>query len=375
MESDMEDVVYTQTRNEPVEPRTRSDSSISELSSEPTDLEQYNYIMSTISQTRRPLRPISARTGPRRRRVAPDEKLDEVIRLLREKFNWSPGEFVTALAKSSTRKNKRRLENFKRVIFGDDRVVRRLVASSEAIRYRILDALNWGSGELLSELDQLAKLELYSKYNPSKLDIFLNSDISALASILQENAPRTLHLLQLLSQPRAKWFERKAQYMARYALITSILCFTRNGHTATNLPTILGLHLFARGTKAREINLLQRFGVTVGYGQVHSTLEKLSSEAAEAISREAREESIFTAYDNFEQSENVKSQRLDDPSLFHSVTSGLQLEGSDIPPGGLRQSMLGNNPLSFKQTIGAPGNIVDSTEQEVSSSVSSVSSR
>jgi hypothetical protein len=72
-----------------------------------------------------------------------------------------------------------------------------------AVICNILDTLNWRSSELLSELDQLAALDIYSKYDPSKLDIFLNSDVSALASILEENAPRTLHLLRLLSQPHA----------------------------------------------------------------------------------------------------------------------------------------------------------------------------
>src|SRR5437763_16513263 len=104
MESDMEDVVYSQPRNEPVEARTHSDSSISELSS------SYNYIISTTLSSQQPLRTISARPRRRRRRVAPNEKLDEAVRFLREELNWSPGEFIAALAKSSTRKNKRRLE-------------------------------------------------------------------------------------------------------------------------------------------------------------------------------------------------------------------------------------------------------------------------
>ena len=178
----MEDVIYTQSQSEPVEPRTRSNtSSISELSSEPTGLEQYNYILSTDSQAQSPLRPILAQTKTQCCRVASDEKLDEAIRLLRDKFNWSPGEFITALAKSSARKNKRHLENFKQVIFSDNRVVHQLVTSNEAVRHRILDALNWESSKLLLELDRLAALDIYSKYDPSKLDVFLNPDVSALA--------------------------------------------------------------------------------------------------------------------------------------------------------------------------------------------------
>ena len=57
----MEDVVYTQSPSEPVEPRCHSNSSsISGLSSVPTDLEQYNYILSTDSQAQSPLRSILA---------------------------------------------------------------------------------------------------------------------------------------------------------------------------------------------------------------------------------------------------------------------------------------------------------------------------
>ena len=78
MESDMEDIVYCQSRNEPVEPQIDSDSSISELSSEPSDLDQY--MMSSVFSSQQPLRTISVRSGPRRRRVAPDQKLDEAIR-------------------------------------------------------------------------------------------------------------------------------------------------------------------------------------------------------------------------------------------------------------------------------------------------------
>src|SRR5437764_2975212 len=127
MESDMEDVVYSQPQNGP---RTYSDSSISELSSEPADLDQY---MSSVLSNQQTLNTISARSRPRRRRMALDQKLDKAIRFLRERLNWSLGEFIATFAKSSTRQNKYRLKTFKQVIFSDDQVVDQLVASNETI--------------------------------------------------------------------------------------------------------------------------------------------------------------------------------------------------------------------------------------------------
>jgi hypothetical protein len=84
----MEDVTYTQSQSEPVMSQTRSNSlSVSELSSEPTGLEQYNYILSADSQAQNPLRPILIQTRSWHCWVTPDEKFNKVIWLLHEKFN------------------------------------------------------------------------------------------------------------------------------------------------------------------------------------------------------------------------------------------------------------------------------------------------
>ena len=73
----------------------------------------------------------------------------------------------------------------------------------------------------------------------------------------------------------------------------------------------------------------------------------------------------MTAYDNFEQVESIKSQRLDENNTFHSVTTGELVEGADIPAGGLRQDMLGNAPLTLDQALRNPGNRLDEIELQV----------
>jgi hypothetical protein len=154
--------------------------------------------------------------------------------------------------------------------------------------------------------------------------------------------------------------------MARWILIISILNFSRQRNRGSNLPTLLGVHLFAKGLKARELDLLARFGVTVSYKTVHRTLEQLGKEGSNALAQAGQLESAVTAYDNFEQVENIKSQRLDENSTFYSVTTGELVKGADIPMGGLRQDMLGNAPLTLDQALRNPGNRLDEIELQVS---------
>jgi len=80
--------------------------------------------------------------------------------------------------------------------------------------------------------------------------------------------------------------------------------------------------------------------------------------------------SAVTAYDNFEQVDSVKAQRVEDNSVFHSVTTGELIQGADIPPGGLRQDMLNSKVrLGLEDVLLASGNKDDEIECEVSSSV------
>ena len=75
-----------------------------------------------------------------------------------------------------------------------------------------------------------------------------------------------------------------------------------------------------------------------------------------------------TAYDNFEQMEGMKAQHVDKNSMFHSVTTGVQLEGMDIPQGGLWQDMCDKRvKLSVKDVLFSPGNMDNDIEHQVSS--------
>jgi hypothetical protein len=64
--------------------------------------------------------------------------------------------------------------------------------------------------------------------------------------------------------------------------------------------------------------------------------------------------------------EHVKEQRLDNQSSFHSVTTGQSIQGIEMPPGGLLQSMLHSSvELELKDIFFSTGNQADTIENEV----------
>jgi hypothetical protein len=306
---------------------------------------------------------IGYRSRPRyRSRQTTDQKLDVVFEVFR-KNNWSLGEFITSLCKSSNPKNIRRRSAFAKVAYGDKSVLDRFLTPD--IRVQLLNSLDWGRPELISELNNVGQNTLYGSYDSEKFEAF-GSDSATLKSfeqLLQESAPILVQTLKSLAEPDETG--RETDYMARWVLIISILNFSRRRIRGSNLPTLLGVHLFAKGLKARELDLLARFGVTVSYKTVHRTLQQLGKEGSNALEQAGQSEAVVTAYDNFEQVENIKSQRLDENSTFQSVTTGELVEGADIPAGGLRQDMLGNAPLTLDQALRNPGNRHDEMELQV----------
>ena len=117
--------------------------------------------------------------------------------------------------------------------------------------------------------------------------------------------------------------------------------------------------------QSKELDPLASLGVTVSYKTVHRILERLGKNGSNTLARAGQWESAVTAYDNFEQVESIKSQRLDENSTFHSITTRELVEGADIPVRGLRQDMLGNAPLTLDQALRNHGNRVDEIELQV----------
>jgi len=96
-------------------------------------------------------------------------------------------------------------------------------------------------------------------------------------------------------------------------------------------------------------------------------MNSLSAREAQLVAERGASLRHITAYDNFEQVEGIEAQRVDDNSTFHSVTTGIQLEGVDIPQGGLRQDMFDTRVrVNVKDILFCPGNMDTGIEHQVS---------
>jgi hypothetical protein len=96
-----------------------------------------------------------------------------------------------------------------------------------------------------------------------------------------------------------------------------------------------------------------------------NTIKKQSKKVAVRVTRQS--DASVTAYDNFEQTEGVKKQRLDNQGTFRSVTTGQVFQGLEIPFDDLRQNMLDSYAtLSATTIFQASSNQDDAIERQVS---------
>ncbi|KAL2047108.1 hypothetical protein N7G274_001127 [Stereocaulon virgatum] len=117
-------------------------------------------------------------------------------------------------------------------------------------------------------------------------------------------------------------YQRQTEPFARLVAILSILCFSQRQNTSTGFQTLLGLYFHSKGVKRRQLELLGQFGLSVSYHTILNIIKKQSEHAAAQVTASGQSDASVTAYDNFEQMEGVKEQRVDHQGAFHSVTTG-----------------------------------------------------
>src|SRR5947207_15702231 len=131
----------------------------------------------------------------------------------------------------------------------------------------------------------------------------------------------------------------------------SILNFSQHRNQYSNLSILLDFHLFFKDLRARKLNLLDKLDITVSYKTVHRVLKQLERKESNTLTQADQSELAVTAYDNFEQVKSIKSQRLDDNNIFHSVTTEKLMKDADISADDLTQNMLRNASLTLSQAL------------------------
>jgi hypothetical protein len=307
---------------------------------------------------------------PYRQRLTAEEKIDKVFNLLRHELGWTIGEFIKALCSRRDAVNTRRKASLETVMYTDPEVLDCFLSPPNArngVQKAVIDALNLGNNELRDEIHSLGDHKHFGRFAADGNTGFESLNMAELADVLQQHTPLTLQLLQSTTKSIHQQRERQNDFEPRFVLILAILCFSQRRNSALNFQTILGLYLHSKGVKRRQLDLLAQFGVTVSYQSIMRSIKQLSEKAAESVAETGCcSDDAVTAYDNFEQVEGVKEQRVEGNDRFHSVTTGEVIRGIDIPPGGLRQEMLDPRvELRAGDIFFASGNLQDTIEYQV----------
>jgi hypothetical protein len=307
--------------------------------------------------------PLRRKTCEHRERLSPSEKLKKASDYLRNELNLSPAEYIRLLFSQDDKDNRIRQKHFIEAAYTSPEILQYLQAHPTA-RVEALNALEWGVPELRKDIARLTESELFGKYRASDKDI-TSIENAALSATVADKAPHLSQLLHSISEPPRS--PGSPSRFSRIVMILAILCYSFCPRGGINLPTLIGLYLHSKGVKRVAIELLHHLGITVSYDTIMNNIRTLSKDSADAAAKVGQAPNAVTVYDNFEQTEGVREQRIESNSSFHSVTTGKVFEGLEIPSNGLDQDML--NPravLSIKQVLFAPGNCNDEIREQVS---------
>jgi hypothetical protein len=301
-----------------------------------------------------------------------EEKLDLVCNYMRKELRWGIPDFVKALAEAGGPNNARRKAAFATAAYKDPDVVKTFFDDTnqlwDGVRESVIEILDLGNNELRKEIERLGSMAPFNKYNPTLKDGDLEElDMDLTLQTIETQAPLLLRLIRGIMTPEShRMYQRQREPAARFVAIISILCFSQRQNTYTGFQTTLGLYLHSNGVKRQQLELLSRLGLVVSYDTVIRTIKAQSSRSELQVERMGQRDDTVTAYDNFEIMESVKEQRVDHQNSFHSVTTGQVIQGIEIPPGGLRQDMLGPQvTLSASDVFLAPGNRDDDHNRQV----------
>jgi len=308
--------------------------------------------------------PIQETNRRYRTRQTPTEKLDKAYAFLRNELNWSLPDLIRTLCQQNDPKNRQRQTVYIQAAYSSeiiDLCASHPRSSELQLRKMLLDSVEWGIPEYRQEVAELGQSAGFGKGAVSVTDI---DSLDGLFDTARGIAPRLVELLEDITSQSWRSSDSRS-FSSRYTIILAILCYSQSNRR-NNVQTLLGLYLHSNGVHSRVIALLARCGVSVSYDTVLQRIKALSEEATTAVSAAAKSSDSVTVYDNFEQMEGVKEQRVEDNSVFYSVTTAGVFHGREMPDGGLTQSMLNTKVrLEPKKVVLAPGNSCDDIQRQV----------
>ena len=221
-----------------------------------------------------------------------------------------------------------------------------------------MDRCDWGADILRKEVRDLpVKVGFYSRQIADEGHDFEEKDLDAMKTKLEEVAPRLYYLLRRIMQPLAAKKEDSRDCMTgSIVAILGILCFNQQKNKGSGMQSRFATYLHCNATRTAVIEVFHTLGLCVNRNTLQAQLKERSKRGEAGIKDIGKKPSAVLQYDNLEQLQRVKEQRLDSNDKHMSVTTGYLIEGTRIPPDGLRSSMIDYNvPLEVSDVLEAPG--------------------
>jgi hypothetical protein len=321
----------------------------------------------------------SGQTGTDSRKAARsvEEKLDLLFQFLRSELCWSVSDVIKGLAVAKGPVNARRKLAFVRAAYEDVEILDLYLSNKpgagkkqrETSRRTIIQYLDVGNGELREEVKKLATLKPFNSSHKTEQG-FQQLNMEQIIQSAEAVSPLLLKTLRDISRPL-----RGSQKGVGSALeisgsvltgILAVLCGTQQRTEASAFQLQLGIYMHSKGVKRRQLDVLHQLGLCCSYHKILQAISNQCDQSAAAVAQDGQQPTVVTAYDNFEQMEHVKEQRIDNQNSFHSVTTGVMVEGIEMPATGLAQNMLNSDVrLEVEDIFNAPGNTTDDLEGQV----------
>ena len=214
-----------------------------------------------------------------------------------------------------------------------------------------LERLDWGKDFLRKEVLNLGdNLELFNYWEPSNPQSFLRSSNSDQLAAIQKLAPNFYEILVNILHPfRAqKDGVKYSKEMICIVPLCAILCYSQQKHKASAFQKGLAMYLHSNGTKQAVMEVLHKFNLCIGRDTTQNLLKEGKERGKNAIREIGRRPTAIIHYDNLEQLQRVRDQRVDSNDKHMSVTTGYVIQGVCIKDEGLKSAMMDyNQPLAL----------------------------
>ncbi len=223
-------------------------------------------------------------TATRHKTWTDRERVDDIMRYIRQKHKMSVNQFVRAYATTINDRGGQNTATFRAhkladTILEDDDIL-------QLQNHKNLGRVGLFSvAQIRKEMVQLESVDGYFgayKHRDNIEDMGFQMAIQQ----LERQAPCLLALLDALIIPRRVRQDQKERepLSGRVALITAILCFSRGRSTSNNLQRTLGLYFYSMGVKRRVISVLHGLGVCESYRTINRENRAIAERAQEGTS-------------------------------------------------------------------------------------------